>query len=271
MSEHHDATLPREIAPRVFWLGRCSPIPFRGEILHQYASVFLVAGDDCSAVVEAGLTRDASVLETQLRQLVAQGVPAPRYLFLTHTEIPHAGSIGRFLTMFPDAIACGDVGDLHLAFPQFADRFVALNPGDSLPLGGTELRVVEAPFRDMPYTRWAFEPRHRVLFAGDGFSYSHYHAAGQCGHFAEETPSLAIADQVALFAMAAVYWTQFVDVEPYVRRLEEMIFDELEVRIIAPTHGLPISDPAATWPAIAKGIHAGGALITAAGLLDDAA
>jgi flavorubredoxin len=261
--------LPRELAPGIHWLGQCSAIPFQGKLLHQYASVFLVAGEDCSVVVEGGLTRDAPVIEAQLESLIAAGVPEPKYLFLSHTEIPHAGGIGRFLHRFPEAVACGDVSDLHLVFPAYADRLLFLNPGDSLSLGGTDFLVVEAVFRDLPSTRWGFDTGRKVLFASDGFSYSHYHEAGHCGSLAEESSSLGIADQVALFAMAAFYWTQFVDVEPYITRLEQLVFDELDATLIAPTHGLPIGDPAATLPEIARGLRAGSTLSTTATLLDD--
>jgi hypothetical protein len=38
-------------------------------------------------------------------------------------------------------------------------------------------------------------------------------------------------------------WTRHVDIEPYIDRLNEFIFDGLDVQIIAPTHGLPILNP----------------------------
>jgi hypothetical protein len=46
---------------------------------------------------------------------------------------------------------------------------------------------------------------------------------------------------------------QYIDIEPYVKRLDELIFDELDVAVIAPTHGLPIGDPKATLPAVREG------------------
>lgn len=62
----------------------------------------------------------------------------------------------------------------------------------------------------------------------------------------------------ALFAELALYWTKFVDLEPYIRRLDRMVVDELEVELIAPTHGLPIADVAGTLPAIRHGLRVGG-------------
>ncbi|WP_170320669.1 MBL fold metallo-hydrolase [Patulibacter medicamentivorans] len=267
VSDHNP--LPRELAPGVYWLGQCSMLEFGGRVLHQYASTFLVTGSRTSVLVEGGLTRDVPCILEQLEGLFAQGVPEPEYLFLTHTEIPHAGGIGRFLQRFPDAVACGEVRDLHLTFPQYAERFVAMDPGDVIDLGDSQFHVVEAVFRDLAYTRWGFDSRRRILFAGDRFSYSHYHDVGHCGAVAEEVDGLEVADEVALFAMAAFFWTKFVDVEPYIARLNELIVDELGVEIIAPTHGLPITDPAATMPAIERGLRAGSASGMVANPLDN--
>jgi hypothetical protein len=82
-------------------------------------------------------------------------------------------------------------------------RAVPKRSGNSLDLGGTRLEMTEAVFRDLITTRWAFDTSRKALFAGDGFSYRHYHEDGHCGRIAEEAESIDVADQVALFAMAA--------------------------------------------------------------------
>ena len=46
--------------------------------------------------------------------------------------------------------------------------------------------------------------------------------------------------------------------EPYIRRLDELVLRELDVALIAPTHGLPISDPRGTLPRIREGLRLGG-------------
>lgn len=250
---------PRELAPGVFWLGECGEIPFRGEVLHTGNSVYLVAGQECCAIVEGANSFQAGVVLDQIEGLIAQrGLPEVRYVFVTHSEVPHAGGVGHMLTRFPNAVACGGVGDLPLIFPQFADRIRFSEVGEHFDLGGSELRVVEAVFRDMPYTRWAFDTRRRVLFSGDGFSFSHLHDASQCRALAEEIPGLDIAGMMALFIVAAFHWVEYVDVEPFITRMDELVFEELRAELLAPTHGLPIGDPAATLPAIREGLRRGG-------------
>lgn len=251
--------LPREIAPGVHWIGECLHVTYQGRTLHGYNSVFLVCGATSSLLVEAGHPQDVHVVERQLDALLAAGAPPLRQIFVTHTETPHSAAVGRLLRRFPDAIACGNVEDLHLVFPELEGRLRPLEPGDELDLGGRRLVTVEAVFRDMDRTRWLFDLGERVLFAGDGFAFSHYHEAGQCGRFAEEVPALDVPEMTALFAELAFNWTRFVDIEPHIARLDALVLDTLGARVIAPTHGLPISDPAVTLPLVEDGLRLGGA------------
>lgn len=247
-------SLPREIADGVFWIGDCILNAFEGRILHGYHSSYVVAGSECSLLVEAGHPKDLPVLEAQLNELLAQGLPELRYVFTTHAETPHCGGMGRLLDSFPSASACGDMSDLHLVFPQYEERLHQLDPGDVLDLGGTQFQVVESVLRDYAHSRWGFDTSRRILFTGDGFAYSHYHEAGMCGRVAEEVPELEIPEMTTMFAELALYWTRFTDLQPYVERLEELVFEELRPALIAPTHGLPITDPSLTMPKVVEGL-----------------
>src|SRR5271170_6851416 len=147
MTDEDESNLPRELAPGLFWLGRCAHLFYRGELLHQYSSVYLVVGDKCSVLVEAGFPQDTDCIMGQIENLLRAGAPEPWHLFVTHGEVPYAGGIGRLLTRFPEADLCGGVADLHLAFPQFKHRIRPADPGDEIDLGNTKLVVQEAVFR----------------------------------------------------------------------------------------------------------------------------
>jgi flavorubredoxin len=248
--------LPVELAEGVFWLGECIEIPYRGELLHSGNAVFLIAGEEHCALVEAANSFHVPVVMEQITNLLEErDLPPIRYVFITHSELPHAGGVGHLLTRFPDATLIGEVSDLHLIFPQFEDRMRTCEPGESFDLGGTELRVVEAVIRDMPYTRWYFDTRGRVLFAGDGFAFSHEHDAAHCGHLTEQVEGLDIPAMFELFAVSAFNYLEYIDIEPYLERLDTLIFDELQAAVIAPTHGLPIGDPRGTLPQIREGFR----------------
>jgi hypothetical protein len=63
----------------------------------------------------------------------------------------------------------------------------------------------------------------------------------------------------AVFADRALFWTKFTDMHNYVDRLQ-WLFDQLDVKAIAPTHGLPILDPKATVPKVKEGLLYGGSV-----------
>ena len=107
--------------------------------------------------------------------------------------------------------------------------------------------------RDLRTTWWGFDSKERVLFPGDGFAYSHYHEDGHCGLLAEEAISLDLADVSAVFADRALFWTKFTNMRLYVDRLQ-WLCDELNVKAIAPTHGLPIFNVPKTMPKLKEGL-----------------
>ncbi|HET9904326.1 MAG TPA: MBL fold metallo-hydrolase [Xanthobacteraceae bacterium] len=244
--------LPREIAPDIFWLGECLEQRQQGKIYHAYNAAFLIIGETASMLVETGHPKDFPIIEKQLETLLA-GRPPLKYLFITHQETPHSGGLGRVLLRYPQAVLCGDVSDYHLAFPQYEQRLWSMKEGDVIDLGGRSFLVVEPVIRDMRTTWWGFETRDRVLFPGDGFAYSHYHEDGHCGLFAEEATTLDLEDTTAVFADLALFWTKFADMRNYCDRLDQLV-EKLQVKTVAPTHGLVISDVAATMPKVKDGL-----------------
>ena len=63
-----------------------------------------------------------------------------------------------------------------------------------------------------------------------------------------------------LFAELALYWTRFSDMEPHIAQLSALIA-ELDVALIAPTHGLPITDLRRTVPLVLDGLRLAGELV----------
>jgi flavorubredoxin len=248
--------LPRELVPGVFWLGSCELFPYKGDVIHSGNSLFLIVGEDAAMLVEAGLPNDHRVVFRHLDALLADG-PELRYIWLTHQETPHAGGVARLLERYPTATARGNVKDYHLFFPELAERFVPLELSEMIDLGGTSFVAVAPVIRDLITTQWGFETRSRTLFAGDGFAYAHHHAANQCGRLAEEVAELDIPDMTGLFTDQSLTWARYTEMQPYTRRLEQMVRD-LDVRAIAPTHGLPAVDVPSIMPRIVAGLMESG-------------
>lgn len=249
--------LPREISPDVFWLGDCLEQHYKGKVYHAYNAAFLVVGSDASLLVETGHPKDFPEIERQMKMILDRGCAPLKYLFITHQETPHSGGLGRMLERYPGLTVHGDISDYHLAFPQYVDRLKNMEVGDVIDLGGRRFIAAEPVVRDLRTSLWGFDTGGRVLFPGDGFAYSHYHWDGHCGKVAEEAASLDLVDVSAVFAERALFWTKFADMNIYVDKLEAML-DELDVAVVAPTHGLPILDLPVTVPKIREGLLAAG-------------
>jgi len=246
--------LPREIAKGVFWIGDCQVQRVMGKVYHGYNSAFLVCGNDASCLIETGAPKDFPVIDRHIRQVLANSARPPlRYLFLTHQETPHAGSLGRILSQHPELTLHGDISDYHLAFPQYADRLRAMEIGDAIDLGGRKLVTLDSAIRDLRSTLWLFDTLEHVLFPGDGLAYSHFHTEGHCGLFAEEAETLDLKEASAVYAERALFWTKFADMKIYADELARVV-EALDVRVIAPTHGLPVRDIARTMPLVMEGL-----------------
>jgi flavorubredoxin len=249
--------LPRLLAPGTYWLGDCilmPPLP-DGTIEHSYSSTYLVHGDEHSLLVDTGHPKDWPVVAGQLDDLLANVAPPLRWIFPTHPEVTHSGNLGRLLAKFPDAEACGDMRDYHLLFPSFIDRFVPMTLGDELELGNRTIVFVEAVFRDLVSTLWAYDRRERVIFTGDGLGFGHHHETDECGKLAEETPDLPIPELTGIFLEYALYWSRLKDVEPHIRRLDELLTVDFPVEIVASSHGSPVTSLEATMPKIRQGVR----------------
>ncbi len=249
--------LPRELSPGVFWLGDCLEQHHKGKVYHAYNAAFLVIGSEASLLVETGHPKDFPEIERQMKMILDRGAAPLKYLFITHQETPHSGGLGRMLERYPGLTVHGDISDYHLAFPRHADRLKNMEVGDAIDLGGRRFVAAEPVVRDLRTSLWGFDTGGRVLFPGDGFAYSHYHWDGHCGKVAEEAASLDLVDVSAVFAERALFWTKFADMNIYVDKLEAML-DELDVSVVAPTHGLPILDLPVTVPKIREGLLAAG-------------
>jgi flavorubredoxin len=248
--------LPRELAPGLVWFAVCTSLTHEESIVHSYHSMYLVSGADASLLVDTGNPKDWHAVQRQLCSLLADGRPPLRYVVPTHTEVPHAGNLGRILALFPDAEAVGDVRDLHLVFPRFADRLTRARPGDLVELGGGRtFEFVGAEIRDLVTTLWGYDASSRTLFTADGFAYMHHHLAEECGRLAEEMPDLPLGEFSAVFNSYALYWTKFTDLRPHLNRLDALL-ERFSVQLIAPAHGSPIADPRLTVPRVREGLLA---------------
>jgi hypothetical protein len=259
-SYRHPATLPRAIAPNVFWLGGCLAVEMVGREVHGHSSAFLVRGASRSLLVDTGSPQDWPQVSDALDQYL-EGRPLD-YVVPTHPELPHAGNLPRLLEKYPAAVAIGDVRDYHCYYPAYRDRLRSCEAGTEIDLGGGMVfTVLAAVIRDLPNTVWGYESSQQVLFVADGMSHTHHpeldddealHLPGECGLLTSEIGQPPTLDQAAFFAGRALYWSRFVDNSAALFEQFRLLLEEFPTRIIAPGHGNVIDDLESVLPIIER-------------------
>ena len=95
------------------------------------------------------------------------------YLIIQHLEPDHAGSIARFVELYPEVTLVGNAKTFQM-LPQFFDlplegHTLTVKEGDTLSLGSHTLTFVMAPMVHWPEVMITYESSEKILFSADGF------------------------------------------------------------------------------------------------------
>lgn len=95
------------------------------------------------------------------------------YLVIQHLEPDHAGSIARFVELFPEAVLVGNAKTFQM-LPQFfefetEEKKLVVKEGDTLSLGEHTLSFYMAPMVHWPEVMVSYDSKDKILFSADGF------------------------------------------------------------------------------------------------------
>lgn len=191
------------------------PVPGMG-ILPSHA--FLLDGPE-PMLVDAG---PGGALDGFQAALAAVIDPAQlRWLWLTHTDPDHVGSLAWLLEVAPQLrvvttfLAVGKLG-LQMAVPM--DRLLWLNPGEGAVLNGRRLEAVRPPSFDAPETVAFHDHTSSTFFAADSFGALLQRSALD----ASELDPAELAEQMVLWSTIDAPWVTHTDRAHLARALGEV-------------------------------------------------
>jgi hypothetical protein len=161
-----------------------------------------------------------------------------RWIWLTHDDADHTGSIPRVMDLAPRArLVCHGLTAMRMAswWPVPLGRVHAIRPGDRLPVGDRTLRAVAPPLFDNPMSTGFLDEATGALFSVDSFGAF----LPEPTERAEDVPADALAGGMAGWALTDSPWTNLVDRDRFGGVLDG-------VRALAPTSILSSHLPAAT-------------------------
>ena len=160
-----------------------------------------------------------------------------RWLFLTHTDFDHIGSLHRLLDANPQIRVITTflgVGIMSLFSPLPMDRLYLLNPGQKMTAGDRTLAAFKPPVFDNPSTTGFLEESSGTLFSSDCF-----------GALLQEVPENASELTEDQLREGQVFWAT-VD-SPWLHHVEESAISNAfdEIRAMQPKMVLSSHLPAA--------------------------
>jgi flavorubredoxin len=231
----------RQIASGAHLLNGCFHMTMYGRQFHTHTAAYLIRGSHASVLIDTGHAKDGPRIEAFIRSVIGDELT---YIFPTHEEYPHAGNLDALLKAFPKAKAVGEVRNYHLYHPGHDQdgRFLQMEAGEKLSLGGRTLTILPGLIHDLPATSWAHDDGSELLFVSDAFAFSHYRE-DECTLLTDELPSKPTVDDTRMVLDLALSWVRFSDNRGLMESVRRML-RENKTRMICPAHGNVITDVA---------------------------
>jgi flavorubredoxin len=190
---------------------------------------YLVLGSEKTALID---TVDPAKTEVLIGNIVGAGVDKLDYIVAHHGEQDHSGSLTDILLLYPDAKVITNPkckGMLKDLLGIEDEKFLVIEDGQEISLGNKTLKFVYTPWVHWPETMSTYLSEDKILFSCDFFG----------AHLAAS--SLFVDDEAAVYESAKRYYAEIM--MPFRRQINANLakLDELEIEMIAPSHG-PVYD-----------------------------
>lgn len=209
------ACQPYGVGDEITVLPSYLPVPGMG-VLPAHA--FLIHGPE-PVLVDTGPGGAQAGFEAALASVID---PADvRWVWLTHTDPDHTGSLQWLLDTASDArlittfLAVGKLG-LQMQVPMH--RLLWINPGTTVEINDRTLQAIRPPSFDAPETTAFFDHTSRTLFSADSFGSLLQHPAADASDIDESD----LTDGMALWSTIDSPWVTHTDRNRFDQTLSEL-------------------------------------------------
>jgi len=225
---------PRKLKKDVYWVGAVDwdrrlfdeliPLP-DGTSYNAY----LIKGSEKTALID---TVDPTMANELINNLSQLDVKTIDYVVANHAEQDHSGALPEILKVYPDAMVVATPKCKNLLMDLLLISESKIKPVEdrgTLSLGNKTLEFIHAPWVHWPETMLTYLREDKMLFTCDLFG----------SHFA--TSDLYVTDEATVYEAAKRYYAEIMmPFRRVIRKNLEKIKD-LQIDVIAPSHG-PIYD-----------------------------
>jgi flavorubredoxin len=186
-------------------------------------------------LVDTGFPLESDEFMDALRSVIDP--QALKWIWLTHTDQDHIGSLHRILEEAPEARIITtflSVGKMSLVAPLPMDRVYLLNPGQRISVGDRTLTAVKPPSFDAPETTGFYDDKSGALFSSDCFGALMTAPARD----AADIPQADLKEGQTLWATIDAPWLHTVDKNTFAAALSSV--RQMSPKMILSSH-LPVA------------------------------
>ena len=189
---------------------------------------YIVSGSSATALIDSAEPSKSSEFLGIIREMETE----IHYIISQHAEQDHSGTIPELLDMYPDAEVLGTPACIELLreLLRIDGNFRAIEDGETLSLGDRTLRFIVTPWVHWPDTMVTYLEEERILFTCDFFG-SHLATSDIM-----EVPEGFLREAKRYYAHIMMPFSQMVTSN--LRKISD-----LDISLIAPSHGPLVSIP----------------------------
>lgn len=206
---------PHQVAPDIWALPAHFPVPGVGFLA---INAFVIKAKE-PVLVDTGMGIDAEEFMPALESVID---PLDlRWVWLTHDDAEHTGSLRQVLDAAPKArLAANSLAVLRMstAWPVPMNRVHWLNSGDSISAGDRRLTAVRPPLFDNPTTIGLYDDNSEAFFSSDCFGAPIPKPALN----ADELSETDLIEGMTFWASADSPWTHLVAPDKFAQALESI-------------------------------------------------
>ncbi len=228
---------PYQAGPRTHVIPTYWPVPGAGVI----AMNAFVIGAAEPILVDTG----TGVLSGQFLSALESVIDPSelRWIWLTHEDRDHTGSLMRLLDLAPQARVLTTfmaVGRMLPGQPFPLDRLRLVNPGEQVNAGDRNLLALRPPLFDSPATVGMLDEKTGLLFSSDCFGAPLPDPELAAAHSADDIPPDVLAPAQLAWATVDSSWVTMADPAALAHSLGEL--ERLEPVAVLSSHLPPIQD-----------------------------
>lgn len=201
--------------------------------------IYVMMNDGAPTLIDCGSHLHKESVMGELNQLLGDSIPS--HIFLTHSELPHAGNIASVAEQWPDIKVI--VSNVMLPYIEVLpvlplEQITQVVPGTKIDVGnGRTIECVSALLKDQPGSHWIYDSLTGTLFTGDGFGY--FHGEDATDKFDDELEGGVPVSEFESYHKLAFRFLEWIKPDKLNADLDAM-FGNRKVNVIAPIHGSAI-------------------------------